>query len=112
MTPMTVSPNTELCGLCGQPLDAHTSSEPGDGQAETGERIEYIVIRIRGVLADSQAADNPADTTTIMAASLAQSLKIDTASLSGQRYTCHVVPDPYGRTFSDYQLIQAPDTPS
>ncbi|MFE7960011.1 hypothetical protein [Streptomyces sp. NPDC057413] len=92
--------DVNVCGLCGQPLDADHVHEDDD----LGTRIEYEVIGIRGILADSVAVHDPSDKHPLPSQVLAANLGVEATELTGLRYTCLVSRDPYGTTRSDYRL--------
>ncbi|MEV8545916.1 hypothetical protein [Streptomyces sp. NPDC051572] len=100
MTDSTGNPN--VCGICGSPLDEEHSHEEED----LGTQVRYKVIKIRGILADSVAVDDPDDQHPLPTRVLATNLGIDAGSLLGIQYTCLVSHDPYGTTRSDYRLVE------
>ncbi|WP_316742760.1 hypothetical protein [Streptomyces sp. MK7] len=94
--------DVNTCGLCGRPLDAGHYHE----EENLGTRVEYQVIRIRGVLADSVAVHDPNDKHPLPSRVLAANLGVEAGSLLGLHYTCLVSRDPYGTTRSDYRLVE------
>ncbi|MFF9273829.1 hypothetical protein [Streptomyces griseosporeus] len=94
------APQADTCGLCDQPLDGDHSH----AQVASGTCVEYEVVEVRGVLADSVAVHEPADTHRLPAWVLSTNLGVDAGSLLGVRYTCLVARDSYGTTRSDYRL--------
>ncbi|MGW3028341.1 hypothetical protein [Streptomyces sp. NPDC001221] len=100
---MTDSTNyTNVCGLCGGSLTEEHSHE----EEHLGVQVKYKVIKIRGILADSVAVDDPNDKHPLPARVLAANLGIDASSLLGIQYTCLVSRDPYGTTRSNYRRIE------
>ncbi|MFH8937666.1 hypothetical protein [Streptomyces griseosporeus] len=97
----------ETCGLCGPPLNADHSH----AEATAGTHVEYEVVGVRGVLADSVALHEPGDKHRLPAWVLATNLGVDAGSLVGVRYTCLVACDPYGTTRSDYRLSSSGSLP-
>ncbi|GAA4264305.1 hypothetical protein GCM10022255_116710 [Dactylosporangium darangshiense] len=78
-----------------------------DGVAsETGRRIEYTVVGVRGATANFQAAANPSKVYRTDAADLAMQLEIDAADLVGQRFSCWVTPAQYGVFRSDFRRVE------
>lgn len=73
------SSNTNTCGICGQPLDRDHSHE----EENLGTPIEYKVVKIRGVLADSVSVNDPNDKHPLPAQALARNLGVDASSLLG-----------------------------
>ncbi|MGX9888467.1 hypothetical protein [Streptomyces sp. NPDC002276] len=70
--------------------------------------VRYKVVRIRGILADSVAVDDPNDQHPLPTRVLATNLGTDAGSLLGIEYTCLVSRDPHGTTRSDYRLTDQP----
>ncbi|MFI5972999.1 hypothetical protein [Streptomyces sp. NPDC051452] len=103
---MTVSKEKGICGLCGRPLDAQHSPQEHDfpTSAEPGNRVEYVVVEVRGAVAHYQAVDNPSKTNKTGAVELAEELGIDSSTLVGRHYTCLVTPAEYGVIRSDFRL--------
>ncbi|MFD4598975.1 hypothetical protein ACFWPQ_13180 [Streptomyces sp. NPDC058464] len=95
-----VTNNTNICGICGAQLDEEHSHEEED----PGIQVRYKVIKIRGILADSIAVDDPGDQHPLPTRVLATNLGVDANSLLGIQYTCLVSSDPYGTTRFDYRL--------
>ncbi|MGI5140407.1 hypothetical protein [Streptomyces sp. CA-106110] len=94
--------NTNICGLCGSSLTEEHSHE----EENLGIQVKYKIIKIRGILADSVAVDDPNDKHPLPARVLAANLGIDATSLLGIQYTCLVSRDPYGTTRSNYHLVE------
>ncbi|MFF4302162.1 hypothetical protein [Streptomyces sp. NPDC001601] len=94
--------NSEICGLCGEPLSQEHSHE----EDTLGVQVEYKVVKIRGILADSVAVEDPNDKHPLPARVLAANLGVDPSSLLGIQYTCLVSHDPYGTTRSNYRLTE------
>ncbi|MFE4517939.1 hypothetical protein ACFRMQ_27555 [Kitasatospora sp. NPDC056783] len=105
---MTIPPDDALCGLCGRPTDARQHDhhpEPAGGR-EAGERVEYVVVEVRGALARYRRADDPgARAHRTVAPDLAARLGVGPADLAGRHFTCRQVPDPDGVTMSDFRLV-------
>ncbi|GAA3000679.1 hypothetical protein GCM10020229_11100 [Kitasatospora albolonga] len=98
---METSRNEELCGICGQLVD----SQHVHAGVDAGERIEYVVVEIRGVTAHYQAVKNPSRTLRTGAPMLAQQLGIELSELLGRHYTCLVTPAEYGEIRSQFKLV-------
>jgi hypothetical protein len=98
---MTGASNAKICGLCGQSLDRDHSHEEGN----LGTQVEYKIVKIRGVLADSVAVHDPNDKHSLPTRILAANLGVDAGLLLGLHYTCLVSQDSYGTTRSEYRLI-------
>ena len=101
------APHANTCGLCDQPLGGDHSHE----KATLGTRVEYEVVEVRGVLADSVAVHDPNDKHPLPTQILATTLGIDAGSLLGLHYTCLVARDSYGITRSDYRLRRSGSLP-
>lgn len=92
-----------------QSRDASGARE--DEKATLGTRVEYAIVNVRGVLADSVAVHDPNDKHPLPTRVLAASLGVDAGSLLGIHYTCLVSRDPYGTTRSDYRLRRSDSLP-
>ncbi|ACU77374.1 hypothetical protein Caci_8554 [Catenulispora acidiphila DSM 44928] len=87
--------------------DDHTDDAP---DLSGGQRIEYVVNRIRGALVDCHAVLDPTTTDVNSAASLARLLKIDPESLLGTRYSCQVIQAEHGNFKTDFRLVTSDDS--
>lgn len=99
--------HANTCGLCEQPLDGDHYHE----KETRGTRVEYEVVEVRGVLADSVAVHDPNDKHLLPTRILATALGVEAGSLLGLHYTCLVSRDPYGATRSDYRLGRSGSLP-
>lgn len=88
-------------------MDGHAHEWPHGPSTETGRRIEYVIVGLRGEIAHYQAAVNPATVYRTVAAGLAMQLGIDGAELVGRRFSCWVTPAQYGVFRSDYRLVES-----
>lgn len=96
------------CGVCGQLRDGTHAHQWLDGpDSESGRRIEYTVVDVRGGIANFQTAADPSKVYRTDAAVLAMQLEIDAADLVGQRFNCWVTPAQYGVFRSDFRRVES-----
>lgn len=76
-----------------------------------GTQVEYEIVKVRGMLADSVAVLDPNDKHPLPTRVFATNLGVDAGSLLGLHYTCLVSRDPYGTTRSNYRLRRSGSLP-
>jgi len=94
-----------ICGLCGRPLDDRHDAGGHDGADQAGQRVEYVVVGIRGGIAEFREADAESRVRRTDAATLALNLRVEQSSLLGRRYSCRVEPAEHGVIRSDFRLV-------
>jgi hypothetical protein len=104
---VTASTDPAGCGICGRPRDEqHAHEQPYGPASGNGQRREYVVVGVRGGIADVQRAGDTSTTHRTDAAMLAFQLKIAVSALTGRRFNCWVTPAEYGVFQSDFQLTE------
>jgi hypothetical protein len=78
---------------------------PAEGDPGQGRRVEYVITSISGGRAEIQAVHDETDQRRLPVGLLTRMLGLDRDALAGRRFSGLVVPDEYGTTFSDCQLI-------
>lgn len=95
------SSDQDTCGICGQLFRDHDSGS--DAHVDEG-RVEYVITRVRGALADYEAVVDRSDRDTTSLKVLEVNLKLSADDLVGKHFTCRVVRDAYGTTYSEFRL--------
>nr|WTB31873.1 hypothetical protein OG781_22435 [Streptomyces sp. NBC_00830] len=101
---MDVSGDDLRCGLCGQPLSGLHEQHGDEAVVGAGNRVEYLIVELRGATACYQAVDDPYRTRKTDAAFLAQELGTGLLDLPGRHYTCWETPTEYGVIRSGFEL--------
>jgi hypothetical protein len=72
-------------------------------------RVEYVVVALRGGIAEIREPGAGTKVRKTDAAMLAFNLRVEESSLPGRRYSCRVEPAEYGIIRSDFQLLPDAD---
>ncbi|MEW2318778.1 hypothetical protein [Streptomyces bauhiniae] len=69
-----------------------------------GERVEYVVVGLRGALVHFRAVEDASRTDRTVATGLGESLGVEPAELPGCRFTCWETRTAYGVIQSRFRL--------
>jgi hypothetical protein len=100
-----VPSDVPVCGICGQLIDdRHQNAD--HGAVKAGRRIEYLVVRKLGGIAEFRESGIDSRVRKTDASVLAIQLGVEEENLPGCRFSCHVEPAEYGTIRSDFRLIE------
>jgi hypothetical protein len=102
--PLNEAVNVPACGACGRPMGASQADGDRGGGSLADKRVNYVIVGIRGGIAEFREAGCDSTVRKTDAAMLAYQLKVDQASLPGRRFSCRVEPAEYGVVRSDFEL--------